>query len=152
MPYERVQRCLQGGVSVLVGSVNSEGVPACCRGIAIRSDDELTTLTLYVPSATSQQVIANVATTRRVAVVASEPISHWTTQIKGTTTNVRVATEAEREFIRTRLHEFAEVLAQIGLPKKITKGANFWPAFAIELTIHEIFDQTPGPRAGVAIE
>lgn len=152
MQLERVQRCLQGGVSVLVGSVDAAGVPACCRGIAIRCDADLSTLTVYVPVATSQQVIANVASTRRVAVVASEPISHWTTQIKGTTNNVRIASEAEGAFVRTRLQEYAEVLGQIGLPRKITKAVNHWPSFAIDITVHEVFDQTPGPRAGMEID
>ena len=151
MTNPRALTCLEGGRSILVGSVDAGGTPACCRGIAIKSDDDLATLTLYVPVATSQQVLANVASTRRVAVGASEVISHSTTQIKGTTSNVRLASESERDFVQSRLAQFADTLDSVGLPRRITRSVSHWPAFAIEIDVREIYDQTPGPNAGSAI-
>lgn len=151
MTSERALACLNAGLSILAASVDAEGVPSCCRGIAIRSNDQLETLTLYVPVATSQQMLANVASTRRIAVVASDVVSHHTTQIKGTTTNVRLASEEERAFVRGRLQDYSDVLETVGLPKRITRTVNHWPAFAIEFDVREVFDQTPGPKAGSAI-
>jgi hypothetical protein len=43
------------------------------------------------------------------------------------------------------------VLEQIGLPPHVTMSVAHWPAFAIDVSVEEVFDQTPGPRAGVAI-
>src|SRR5438045_4044787 len=99
----RTQQCLQSGLSILVGTVDPQGMPSCCRGIAIASQDGLETVTVYVPVATSQDTIRNVALTGRLAVVASHPISHCSTQIKGRTTEARLAREEEATIVRQGL-------------------------------------------------
>jgi hypothetical protein len=43
------------------------------------------------------------------------------------------------------------VLDAIGLPRRVTHRIAHWPAFAIEMTVEQIFDQTPGPKAGVPL-
>jgi hypothetical protein len=50
--------------------------------------------------------------------------------------------------VRTRLHEFAEVLEAVGLPVRVTNSMSHWPAFAIDVSVEQVFDQTPGPKAG----
>lgn len=151
MNEQTLRRCVETGLSILVGSVDAEGMPSCCRGIALTSDDDLANLTVFVPVATSQSIIADVATTHRVAVLASHPIDHRSVQFKGTATNVRLARASEAALIRSRLAEFAAILQLIGLPERITMSIAHWPAYAIELTVAEVFDQTPGPVAGTAI-
>ena len=141
-------RCLEPGRSVLLGSVDSKGVPSCCRGIALASRDDFATVVVYVPVATSRDTISNIASTRRLAVATTHPIDHHSIQIKGTTTAVRLAGDDEKDYVERRLLEFADVLADIGLPRKITRAINHWPAFAIEMKVEQIFDQTPGPKAG----
>lgn len=136
---------------MFVGTVDKDGVPGECRAIALRSTNALKTATVYVPLATSQNVIANVASTRRIAVVSSYPLDHVTTQIKGETTSVRLASDEEAELLRDRVEGLAEVLHTIGIPRRVTRNVNYWPAFAIEFAVEEIFEQTPGPRAGVSI-
>jgi hypothetical protein len=137
-----------GGTSVVVGSVDAEGIPGCCRGIAIRSKDNFETVTVYIPAATGQEMVANVATTHRLAVTCSHPLSHETVQIKGLTRGVRLAPPSDEAFVRERLKQFAEVLDTIGQPRHVTERIAHWPAFAIEVSVEEVFDQTPGPRAG----
>lgn len=144
----RVQKCLDEGRSVLLSSVDPSGSPAFCRGLAVIWPDDLKTMTAYVPVATSRDIIAAVASTRRVAVSITQPLDHASIQLKGTTTNVRLASEQERVLIDERLEQFADVLAEVGLPRRITRSLTHWPAFAIELNVEEIFEQTPGPKAG----
>jgi hypothetical protein len=136
---------------VLVGTVDANGQPSCCRAVAIASTDGLKTLTVYVPVATSQQTIQNVATTRRLAVAASYPPTHATTQLKGTTLEARIARDDERAFVRERLDAFADALDPLGVPRRITRSLNYWPAFALTMHVDEIFEQTPGPQAGQRI-
>ena len=140
--------CLEPGRSVLLSSVDSKGFPACCRGVAVDSADGFATLTAYVPVATSRDVIANVAATRRLAVSITKIIDHNSVQLKGTATNVRLAREDERHLLETRLLAFADALADVGLPRRITRAITHWPAFAIEMKIDQVFEQTPGPKAG----
>jgi hypothetical protein len=148
---QRLRRCTDEGMSVLLGTVNAGGEPHCCRAIAVTAEGDLDVLTVYVPAATGQEAIANIATTRRLAVVVSHPIRHDSIQLKGTSRTVRMARDDEASLVRGRLEAFAEVLGTIGLPKRITRSVSCWPAFAVEMDVREIFDQTPGPTAGVAI-
>jgi hypothetical protein len=139
---------MDGGISVLVGTVDGAGCPSCCRGIAIRTKDDFDTVTIYVPVATAQETVANVATTRRVAVGCTEPLSHDSIQIKGIARNVKLAPPEDQPFVRERLEAFAARLEELGLPRKLGRSLTHWPAFAIEISVEQLFDQTPGPKAG----
>jgi hypothetical protein len=141
----------EAGTSVLVGTAGAGAVPACCRGIAIRIDPDCRRATAFVPVATSRDVIANAAATKRAAFVVTRPIEHSSIQMKGTVETIRLATDAEEPFVRQALEEFAGVLDTIGMPKRLTRALTYWPAFAIELTVSELYDQTPGPRAGTPL-
>ena len=151
MSSDRVQKCLLQGRSVLLSSVDGSGAPSFCRGIAVRWDDDLRAMTAYVPVATSRDMIGSVATTGQIAMSVSNPLDHATIQVKGTTATVRLATQDERALVDERLEEFADVLAEVGLPRRITRSITHWPAFAIEISVEEIFEQTPGPKAGTPI-
>jgi hypothetical protein len=148
---ERILKSLAPGVSVIVGSVSAEGVPACCRAAAMRSTDNLKTATIFVPVATSQETIANVSATKRLAVVSTYPVEHLATQFKGTARRTRPASEDERDFVKAYLDSFMAVLQQLGYPARATNAVNYWPAHAIEMAVEQIFDQSPGPRAGARL-
>ena len=148
MISERLRKCGESGMSVVVGTADSDRMPSCCRAIALTSNDGFETVTVYLPVATSLETIANLATTRRVAVTVSEIPSHESTQIKGLTRAVRLAPQSEHSFLQQRLEAFAGSLELIGLSPQIARGMSFWPAYAIDLSIEEVFDQTPGPKAG----
>ena len=148
---DRLAQFIKGNIAVFVGAVDADGVPSCCRGIALDTTDNFESATVYVPVATSQDVVANVATTRRIAVVFVEPLSHSSVQLKGVTRGVRVAPPSDQPLVEGALHRFADVLDTIGLPRRITHSMAHWPAFAIDFSVEEIFDQTPGPKAGSAL-
>lgn len=141
----------QRGISLYAGTVGSDGVPVGCRAVALTSADDLSTVTLYVPMATSRDLLAGVAVTRRIAIVATHPPDHSTVQLKGTTGAVRLAEEDKRELLEDRIDGFAEVLHRLGYPLRIVRAINHWPAFAIDVNVEEIFEQTPGPNAGMPL-
>ena len=148
---ERLLKGLEPGVSVIVGSVDSQGNPACCRAVGLRSDDELATATVFVPVATSKETIANVASTRRIAIVTTHPISHCATQLKGIVEQTRLAREDEEEFVVGHLGGFGGVLNTIGYPLRLTRSIVHWPAFALDVRVEEIYEQSPGPKAGTRL-
>jgi hypothetical protein len=139
-------------VSIIVGSVDASGTPAACRGVGLCWAGDLSTMTVYVPVATSRDTIANVATTKRIAVGTAHPLDHSSVQLKGTATAVRLAGDDELEVIRKQLAVFSDILEHIGLPRRITRRLNHWPAFAIDFTVDESYEQTPGPKAGTRIQ
>ena len=61
---------------------------------------------------------------------------------------MRLARDDEQAFVETRLLEFADVLSELGLARKFTRAITHWPAFAIDMKVENVFDQTPGPKAG----
>lgn len=140
-----------GGVSVLVGTVDRDGIPSCCRGVALTSSDHGANVTVYVPVATSQEVIANVAMTRRIAIASSYPIDHATIQLKGTPSAVRLASDSEAPMIRAQMEGFADTLDACGIARRATRRITSWPAFAIDVRVEERFEQTPGPKAGTPL-
>ena len=148
---ELLRSFADGGVSVLVATVDADGFPTCCRGVAVAFKDDFESVTIYLPAATAQETIANVATTRRVALACSHPLSHQTIQVKGLTRGVKLAPPEDEAFVRQRLDQFAGVLDEIGLPRRVTRSMANWPAFAIDLSVEQVFDQTPGPKAGTLI-
>ena len=145
---ERLRRALEIGRSVLVGTADARNMPSCCRAVAITSQDDLATATVYIPLAGSQQTLQNLATTKRLAVVASHPIDHCSIQLKGTTTEVRLARDDEAPFVKSRLEGLAEVLNNAGVPRRLVHEAAYWPAFAVTMRVEDIFEQTPGANAG----
>jgi hypothetical protein len=148
---ERIQCCLGAGTSIFVGTVAGDGTPLCCRAIALRADEDLAVATVYVPIATSRDTLANLAISGRLAVAVTKPIEHTTIQLKGTSTMARLARADEEAFVRSRLDGLADVLDRLGVPRRVTRSFAQWPAFAIEMRIDQIFDQTPGPRAGTPL-
>jgi hypothetical protein len=145
---ERIRHSVKAGVSVLLGSVDALGVPSCCRALALAPSDDFATVTTYDHQAASQETIANVAATHRLAIVSTNPLDHCSIQLKGTTTGVRLARDDEEAIAREGLDRFARSLEVIGVPRRILRGVAHWPAFAIEMRVEEIYEQTPGPRAG----
>jgi len=148
MDPTRLRRCLEPGLSILVGTADTAGTPSCCRGIAIQSLDEFETITVFLPVATSHETIHNVATTKQLAVVATHPRDNFATQFKGTALDARLAREDESAFVRQRLDALADVLDRIGVPRRLTHRVAHWPAFALTMRVEQVFDQTPGPKAG----
>lgn len=151
MTTERLSLCMEGGNSVIVGTVDADGVPACCRGIAVATRDGFETITVYVPVATAQETVANIATTRRVAVALTDILSHASLQIKGVARGVRLAPASDEAFVRSRLHQFADTLDRIGQPRRVTHRIAHWPAFTIDVSVEQVFEQTPGPKAGTPL-
>src|SRR4029077_1634568 len=135
MAQTRLDRCLEPGLSVLVGTVDPAGTPSCCRGIAIASEDALQTVTVYLPLATSQDTIRNLATTRQIAVGVTHPRDNFATQFKGTTLETRLARDDESAFVRARLDAYADVLDRIGVPRRVARSLAHWPAFAVTMRV-----------------
>jgi len=151
MSNVRIHRCLEPGLSILVGTVDAKGTPACCRAVAIKSDDALETVTVYLPVATSHETIRNIAMTKRLAIAATHPVEHCATQLKGSTSEARLARDDEAAFVRGRLDAWANILDTLGVPKRLTHSVAHWPAFAVTMSVEQVFEQTPGPKAGTSL-
>ncbi len=145
---DRVRRSIEPGTTVLVATTDAHGAPWCARAVALTSSDEFATITVYLPIATSQQVIQHAAVSHRLAVAATHPLEHLSIQLKGRVLQTRVARDDEAPFVRARLVAMADALELFGLPSRMVRSMSHWPAFAVEIRVEAIFDSTPGPKAG----
>lgn len=143
---------VESGVSVLVGSRDAELRPDCQRGFGATVGEDRASLTVYLNAALADAMTRNFRDNGAIAVTFSRPIDHRTFQVKGTVTRVRDAAPEERERQERYLAAFVEHLCVVGLPRSLTRRFRVWPAVAIEMTIDEVFVQTPGPGAGRRVE
>jgi Pyridoxamine 5'-phosphate oxidase len=149
---EAVRRLLEPGTSLLVGTVGPDGWPGCCRAVALVARPDLGGATVYLPVATAAQAVANLASNGRMAVVSSEPVSHASIQLKGRARAVRLAADEESGLVRAWIERLGDALDSVGLPRGITRSMASWPAFAVDLAVEAVFEQTPGPRAGALVK
>lgn len=147
-----VVELLACGPSIVVGTVDADNHPSACRAVAIEARADRQGLTLYLPLATSAEAIANIASNGRVAITISRPADHRTIQIKGRSERVRVATADEASVVTGSIEAFADTLDDIGLPRGLTRRLASWPAFAVEVQVEALFEQSPGPRAGAMVK
>lgn len=148
---EALAKRLEIAGAVCVGSVDSMGMPSCAYGAALKVTPGSSTVTVYMAVETCQTILADIATNGRLAISTADVTTDATVQLKGKTTRVRMAPESERAFVEARVAVYARGLTFCGYPESHTRGIVHWPAFAVDMQVEAIFEQTPGPRAGTVL-
>ena len=140
---------LQLGVSLLVATRDAGFAPAICRcGGARLGDDGLVRIAVAAPE--GNVTVANIESTGVVALTAARPTTYRTLQVKGRDAK-RIEWPELDDVVTAHRAAVVEEVTSVGLEGGI--GEMFWsPRFvAIAFSPTEIFDQTPGPSAGVAL-
>jgi len=143
---------LDGGPSIVVGTVDPHRIPHCMRATGARLDGAHQRATVYLPKATSHTSMHNLGSTRRIAVTVSEPASHRTFQLKGRVNEIRDPTHDEETFIDEYIAQLTVQLGRVGLPSTLVSRLHHRPCWAIDFDVSDIFTQTPGPGAGTRLE
>jgi hypothetical protein len=103
---------------------------------------------VYLPCANAKRTVENLLATRRIAVTLAKPPTHRTVQLKGELLHIGQATEADRTEIERLFATFLDDLAYIGVPRALIVRTNRWPCWSVDFSVVDVFEQTPGPRAG----
>jgi hypothetical protein len=109
------------------------------------------TLTALVPPSSSGQLVESLLDNGRIAVTLEEVGTHETYQIKGRylshrpvrPTEVDIAGRARERFAKGVRTLFSDPQLAAALTASIGT-----PSLAVEIEVHEVFLQTPGPGAG----
>jgi hypothetical protein len=139
---------LESGVSILVGTRNADLRPASARAMGARVEARSRKLTVYLPEAVSATTLANLRDNASIAVTFSRPLTHHSMQLKGRVLSVRPSDEADRAVQRAYRAAYGEQLDAVGLPRNVSSRIVWWPSVAIEVSVGDVFIQTPGPSAG----
>lgn len=140
---------LESGISLLVGTRGPDNRPTALRATGIRVHADRRGVDVFLPARAAARTVADLEACSRVAVTASRIIDYRTFQLKGTARAVRDGREDERDVTTGYIEKFAASVEEVGMPRIVTRHVLAWPAKVIEIAVEEIFDQTPGPNAGV---
>jgi hypothetical protein len=142
---------LEGGVGIHIGSRNAALEPHGARVTAVRVEDDLLHLQVYVPDVAAGRVLPDLEANGAAAVVFARPVDDRACQVKGIYAGSRPAGADERRFVEQQWEAFLDNLEQIGIPRVGASGWITWPSVVIRIRATTIFEQTPGPQAGALL-
>jgi hypothetical protein len=141
---------LESPCSLLVGSVSPDGVPDATRGwgIELLGPDRIRVLL----AANAENTLANLEGGGAIALTTTHFASLVSWQLKGRVTSIGAASADDR----IRHDAFCAGCVQILTVIEGTPEAVIWrivpPGIvACEMVVEQVFDQTPGPQAGVCV-
>lgn len=147
-----VTEFLESGVSILVGSRDHDNKPECVRGLGAAVSPDRSSVKLFLHEDHAKRLCADFADNGRIAVAFSRFLDHKTLQLKGSVREVRNGTDADTVLQERYLSAFAEQISFAGLPASVLRRVRLSPAVVVAFDVEEIFQQTPGPDAGIRIE
>ena len=140
---------IQGGVAVGVATRGGDLRPEFARGWgpAVSADGRSVMLCVSAPE--GSQVRANLEQNGAVAVGFSPPTIARAVQVKGVATVVGEPEAADLERVERHVRAFVAEAERIGAPAELSRRMFVGTGLvAVQFSIDEVFDQTPGPTAG----
>jgi hypothetical protein len=142
---------LRGGVALVVATRDAELRPEIARGWGPVLSEEGCVLQLCVGAQRDSRTIANLEHNGELAATFSLPTTYRSIQIKGTLRELRDPAPGELALVHAHLAAFVDEAERVGVPR--VAGSRFAepPFVAVTIAIRELYDQTPGARAGSAL-
>ncbi len=143
-----VAEVLLCGAMMHLGSRDSALTPECETASGARFDPGSDRILVYLPTARADSTLANLRDNGRAALTICRVTDNVSIQLKGRFLGARPGEAADRRYLEWLLDRRQRELAEVGMPRSYSSRLVWWPCVAIEIQVEEIFDQTPGPRAG----
>lgn len=142
------------GVSAIVASRDAALRPSLMRAVGSRITPDGREITVYLARGQSRQLLQDLAATGQIAVVFSQPTTHRTLQVKGSSIGGRAATEHDLPALQRYLESMEYEICSIGHRADLVRAMlafQLADLVAISFSPEQAFDQTPGPKAGSAL-
>jgi|SRR5579864_2081002 len=145
---------IESGVSVSVGTCDSDLLPALARAWGPHVGGDRRSLSLCISPAASGKTLHNLQDNGKVAVTFSLPTSYKTAQIKGHSIETTEPTAEDLAAVERHRETFISTTGAIGVSRDVVqlyvrRELLSSPVLAkIVIIPEQIFDQTPGPGAG----
>jgi hypothetical protein len=136
---------LHSGCSLVVGVVDDDGAPVASRGWG---------LTVLEPDRSRLRMIAveGEVAPGPVAVTACSVPTLRSMQFKGSVVEIEAMTEADQAKSKQYTDDFfQDIIDTDGVPRSLLERIIPLHTVACIIVVDEMFDQTPGPRAGAAL-
>jgi hypothetical protein len=136
------------------GTRDANLVPSGHRVSGWRIDHEGRILTALVSEVSSPRLLEALLDNGRIALTFEEAGNHETYQIKGRYLSHRPVGSAEIEIASATRERFARSMRSLYHDEAVTASLTasmLAPALAVDVSVDEVFVQTPGPGAGARI-
>ena len=145
---------IQQGVSINVGSRDVRMVPSLTRALSCRLDNDGQRLRIALARSQSLDVLRDIARSRVIAVVFTQPSTHRTLQIKGFDAEEVPAQEEDALNVERSREVFGADIFPMGFDAAFTARLCHVDAddlVVLAFTPQAVFQQTPGPDAGALL-
>jgi hypothetical protein len=155
---DEMQDMAKSGVVIAVGTRDAGlVVPTFARGWGLRFVPESGEARVCVAESTGAETFANIADNQQIAVTFSKPTTYRTFQLKGRVLEVASASKEDIAEVLRHRATFLDEVGAVGLPRELATRVivvelEASPLLkAIRVHVDAVFDQTPGPLAGVRL-
>lgn len=144
---------LESGCSLILGLVGATGEPVAGRGWGLTVLDASAGRLRLLVDADDDVATGLLVDSGRIAVTATDVRTMRSMQMKGRVVTAEVADDADLARAATyRDAFFGAIVETEGTPRTLVERITP-AAFAVRvIDVDEVFDQTPGPRAGTSLE
>jgi hypothetical protein len=150
MEVSELAELLESGVAMLGAWAGADLVPEAFRvwGASVDEGGRLRALA----SADASRTVVDLAAGSRVAVVLTDITSFRSVQVKGSSAGpAALPGPGDVACMRRYNERFAAALAGIGHPPSLFERLRPPSVFVVSVEIDTLYDQTPGPTAGVSL-
>lgn len=138
-------------VAIDVAACSADLRPSSARGFAARVSPDRRRITLHVRRAEATQLVQDLLSQDRIAVVFCLPATEAAIQIKGRGISLSAAGAEACEHVETYRQGFVDNIVKLGYDRDF--GLTYMAVdpgqmLAVSFTPEVVFEQTPGPLAG----
>jgi len=143
---------LHHGLIMFLATCDQQLRPESTLASGVRVVPGGTNLTVFVPRVLAATTLDNLRAHSHLALTMSRVTDDRSLQIKGRYLGDRAGDDIDAAFLEPILIRRTEAMAAIGMPRSVARRMAAIPTVAIDMEITQLYEQTPGPRAGRPLE
>lgn len=148
MNFEEFKTLTESGVGLGVASRDKDLVPCLDDLMGLKLDPDGKRLVCFINSEESPKALENFRSYPRIAISLSRPCDNFAAQIKGQVTRIRAMTGEETARSQAWADLYRQELILINVCPETVAALDMSADTALEVTIEDLFIQTPGLQAG----
>jgi hypothetical protein len=142
---------LHGGLIIYLATRSADLRPTSIIASGLRVEHPRR-VTVFVTEAMGPLTFANLADNGEMAITMVKVTDHRSIQLKGRKLVDAPASEADRVFQQAYMERLRPELMLVGVPRSVVNRLAWWPSRAIQMSIRDLYLQTPGVDAGRRLE
>lgn len=151
MNIEDFKKLSETGVGLAIASRDREMRPDIADLSGFKLNPDLKSLVAFINSESSQRTLINLRSFPQTAISLSRPCDFFAAQIKGKVICIRKMTVAEQVISQNWADKYRQEMILVNSIPDAVVALNLSADIALELSIEDLFVQTPGVKAGARL-